>query len=139
MIEYRMSEAGIIQHLDDLINQFKLTDGGINGKKKCGDANELNADIWFNNDFQRLLTIIPVLYTQSDTRVGISSYKLKHEIEKILGTYMPSGMVILAFMYLGYEVSPRYSPNACIKVQYIPLTAGHGEALLKFHKSMSII
>jgi hypothetical protein len=120
----------------EIIKRYKLTDGGMNGIKKCGDKTLLDGEqVWKDEVFQHTLDLIPYLYYCSDsTRVGLSSYKVKHEVEDILYRYISHGKLILAFLYLDFEVSNRNAPNGCIKVQRYDMSADNPSNLLRFVK-----
>ena len=59
--------------------------------------------------------LIPLLYQPSSTRKS-NSYTMKHHVEERLGSlvkgYVSNGELILAMLYLGYEMKPRDGLNA---------------------------
>lgn len=45
-----------------------------------------------------------------------TSYSWKHVAERVMGGYVPNGMLVAAAYALGFEVKTNHSPNPCINL-----------------------
>jgi hypothetical protein len=107
-----------IERLCDIVGQFRITDEGVRGGKVNKDAELLNVSAIVNDErYKKLLLVIQVLYVACPRRTGITSYKVKHTLESILGEYVSNGWAILAFYHLEYPITVNTTINASMKVR----------------------
>ena len=95
--------------IDDIIKQLSLQYGGIVTKHTKYDDRITfvrEEGLGRDDEFIELLKLIPLLFEPIHSRKGINSYGAKHILEKgMKHGYICNGQAILAFMYLGFEVS----------------------------------
>lgn len=112
------ANGATIERLTDIVEHFRLTDEGVKGTRVNKDAELLNVNAIVNDErYKKMLLIIQVLYVSCPRRTGITSYKIKHTLESILGEYVSNGWSILAFYHLEFPLSVNKSINASMKVR----------------------
>ncbi len=114
--------------IQSLIDSLNLVQNGVHCRalERLSCFENANAKYVLTKEkeevFHELLELIPVFYEKKYTsvRTGCNSYVTKHDLEKYLkGSYVDNATTILAFAYLGFEISQYRdaSPNVSIKAK----------------------